>query len=162
MGLHSLETLWLDRVAIETIESGAFQDCGNVTELDLVDVPLKHIKSFAFSGLTSLEKLSIRDIGTYMVETIEPFAFYGMTSVTEIDFNSCFMTVISTNTYTGLPALEILYLSENHLVETIEVQAFNDLPSLKELWIDFNFVLRRIEPGAFYNLPALVELQVFF
>ena len=158
-GLYTADHIDLDWASIHTIHGFAFKDCHSVTSLLLTDTNPKYIKSFAFTGLNSVEELWFyEDFDIEYIKVIESFAFFNMTSLRILDLDHQVFTKLVSDTFAGLPALESLYLHGGYL-EMIEPYAFSGCGNLTHLDLSEN-PLTTISTNAFTGLTSLTELDL--
>jgi Leucine-rich repeat (LRR) protein len=90
-----------------------------------------------FSGLTSLEKLSIKHFKTFTL--IEPGAFKHLTNLIELNLDYNSIETIEPGAFAHLSKLKILSMSFNKLTQ-FPSYCFHELPNLAELKLDYNTI----------------------
>jgi insulin-like growth factor-binding protein complex acid labile subunit len=111
--LHSLKTLELHGLSIHT--------------------SFACLNGELFSGLTSLEKLSIKHSITF--DLIEPGAFKHLTNLIELDLDNNSVETIELGAFAYLSKLKVLSMSHNKLTQ-FPYHCFHELLNLEELILD--------------------------
>jgi Leucine-rich repeat (LRR) protein len=114
---------------ISKIHPQAFQECSNLTELNLYLNQLKCIEANTFQGLAKLENLCL---GCNSLILIDPMAFQNLTKLKELKLHGNKLEKINSSWFEDLVNLEILTLHENSIsrIDSKCFKSFN-VPSNK-------------------------------
>lgn len=178
--LSQLEELNLAHSSIHLFTPGFFLNLPNLKVLDLGYNPfgelpedlfkgLRHLKILNLSGLplssyhflngmTSLEELSMWECDLWALTDL----FRGLTSLKVFYAGQNYIQQIDAlQTFDGMPALEHLDLSGNHLMR-IDNRAFEKLSNLRSLSLAYNRYLTEIPEKTFFGLQKLEELDLSY
>ena len=87
---------------LTSIEVGAFQGLKMLKKLDLSGLPLRHIHSKQFDGMSSLTHLSLRNS---KIHTIEKNSFHGLNRIKSIDLSENSIKNVPLDLFQNLPQL---------------------------------------------------------
>ncbi|CAF0931490.1 unnamed protein product [Brachionus calyciflorus] len=96
------------------------------------------------------------DFHFFKINSLEDDLFEELKNLTQINFNCCCLSQLSSNSFRSVPSLKILQLKSNCL-DFLPVDIFQTLPNLVELDLHFNN-LTDIEENLFSNLSNLTIL----
>ncbi|KAK2141423.1 hypothetical protein LSH36_1103g00011 [Paralvinella palmiformis] len=119
---------------------------------------LRHMKSYGFDGLGSLNELKLE----YMKITIlEACAFCGLPNLKRLSMAYSNAESVNPNTFAGLISLELLNLASAG-IGYLNQSLFNNMTSLKKLILDYNRFSdsRSVSADAFRILPNLTYLSM--
>ena len=125
----------------KTILYGIF---ANEVEGDTLVIPetVKTIRSYAFSGLTTLKEITI----TENVESIGAYAFYNCSGLETVNFNTTKVTGINSYTFYGCSSLSSITLPAS--VTFVDMYAFYNCAELKSINLDH---VELLGTSAFYG-----------
>ncbi|BFZ15769.1 hypothetical protein BsWGS_18807 [Bradybaena similaris] len=150
-GTRNLALLQLDRANIKSIPENL---CSSLTKLKNFD--MHHNKIETLPKMSQCKYLTILNMASNELTSIEGQLFYGMGSLKDLTLSLNFIHSITENTFVGLSALEYLNLAQNQIRE-IHSNAFLPLKSLKDLNLGYN----RIHHLPTAGLISLEALKVF-
>ncbi|XP_072344819.1 uncharacterized protein [Scyliorhinus torazame] len=148
---NRLQLLDLSNNRLEScnVESLAFADMQNLTELKLNKNSLNMLKPPWFSDLTSLNKLHIE---FNKLSYLPPRIFVALARLNQLNIASNVIQYISTDTFYGLYSLSELDLSNNELI-FVDKDAFGPLQQLRHLFLNNNHLVMLAKvPGSVQNL----------
>ncbi|XP_067004524.2 protein artichoke [Anabrus simplex] len=141
--------------AIEKIESGAFEECSNITLLDLSFNKLKNIPRSAFDSITYATEFNL---AYNQFTNLSQIPLHNMTGlkIFNVSFNQ--MSIIPRNSFPKLYELHTVDLSHNNISE-IWNSVFQTLFSLRFLNLSHNS-LESIKGSTFGALHTVLELDL--
>jgi len=142
--------LYLDGNQISSVESSDFSGLTSLDLLSLQENQLSSIESGDFGGLTNLERLLLRD---NQISSIESGDFSGLTNLEHLSLSRNQISSIESGSFNGLANLNTLGLSNNQIL-SIESGSFNELANLNRLEFENNQI-SSIESGDFSGLTNL-------
>lgn len=150
-----LEDIILYKNDISALESGIFDSCKNLNELNVAANKIRLIDDFA---LKYLENLQLLDLSYNFLSSITQEMFSTLRSLRELHLTQNQLKNIEGGTFRNLTRLEKLFISGNELIE-IQPTALHGLKSLTILDAGNNN-LKKIHPEFFRDLSNLEELYL--
>ncbi|XP_034838488.1 protein artichoke [Maniola hyperantus] len=140
---------------LSNIEPGAFQNCNNMTLLDLSHNKLKEINNKAFDENTYASEFQVSyneftDLGQIPIQN--------MTGIKVLNASYNSITTIPKTAFPKLYELHTVDISHNNLSEIFNA-VFQNLFSLRFLNLSYNS-LERIKPSTFGTIPTVLELDL--
>ncbi|XP_017884489.2 toll-like receptor 3 [Ceratina calcarata] len=156
----SFKDLYLAKVnlshnEISKIEPGAFENCVNLTVLDLSHNKLENISKYSFDANTYATELQL-SYNQFTALTQVPL--HNMTGLKVLNVSHNLLHSVPRQTFPKLYELHTIDLSHNNLSE-IHNAIFQTLFSLRFLNLSHNS-LEKIKPSTFGPLPTLLELDL--
>lgn len=146
-----LETVTFTKGSQAYIGRYAFQNCTNLTKLNLAE-GVTSIDRYAFGNCASLPEINI----TKGVTTIGRSAFEGCDSLAKVTMSD---TVTTIDIYAFYNCAELAEVEFGKLVSTIGEAAFKSCPSLESVTIPAN--VEEICKEAFANNPSLTKVTIY-
>ncbi|XP_050295565.1 toll-like receptor 3 [Anthonomus grandis grandis] len=150
-----LSTIVLSKNNISTIENGAFENCANITKLDLSFNQLRELPKRAFDETTYATELQFSH--NYFT-SLEQIPLHNMTGLKILNVSHNLIETIPKKTFPKLYELSTIDLSFNNLSD-IYNSVFQTLFSLRTLDLSHNS-LETIKPSTFGALPTLLKLDM--
>ncbi|XP_050530520.1 chaoptin isoform X1 [Daktulosphaira vitifoliae] len=169
----------LSKNNITLIESGAFENCANITVLDMSYNSISEISKTAFDNITyatiwqlsynQLTDLSQVPVGNMAgikvlnvthnnITVIPKGTFPKLYELHTLDFSHNYIKSISPTVFQPLVSLRYINLSHNSLVD-LKSGTFGTLPTLLELLLGWNS-LKKINAATFIKLSSLSYLDL--
>nr|XP_057915376.1 toll-like receptor 13 [Doryrhamphus excisus] len=150
----TLTQLQVRRNKLKLVDSGLFQPCSNVTELDLAENRIQSISHDSFRALQGLKSLSF----SRNKLTLVPPAIRNLTRLLELDLSSNNITSLGCHDFAELGHLRVLSLYQN-FIRTVKQCVFQDLRNLQVLKLQTNQITRLNDAFKRY-LPNLRQLRL--
>ena len=127
--LKAILYLEIDDKGIKELKEGDFSGLTSLQVLSLSSNQLASLSSNQFSDLTSLEDL---DLGSNLLTGLSSDQFSSLTSLKWLTISYNQLTGLSSDQFSSLTSLKVLSLAHNHLTN-LPLDQFLDLTSLKVL-----------------------------
>ncbi|XP_049875368.1 connectin-like [Pectinophora gossypiella] len=142
-------------ISLKYIPTHALRHLEGLILLDIKYGNIETIHPYAFSNLSSIEEISLRDS---QIKVLEAHAFAHHKDLTEIKLDKNNIIEINRDVFIDLPSLERLFLTSNQIT-TIHDKAFVHLGNLRELEINEN-KLFSLNSETFSGLKKLLKLDL--
>nr|XP_023012445.1 toll-like receptor 7 [Leptinotarsa decemlineata] len=152
-----LARIILSKNKINKIENGAFENCANITFLDLSFNQLANLPKNAFDETTYATELQLSH---NFFSNLSQIPLHNMTGIKILNVSHNFITTIPRKTFPKLYELHTIDLSYNNLTDIFNA-VFQTLFSLRFIDMSHNNLVT-IKPGAFGSLPTLLELDLSY
>ncbi|XP_030759456.1 protein artichoke [Sitophilus oryzae] len=152
-----LTTINLSKNNISKIESGAFENCANMTKLDLSFNSLKTLPKKAFDETTYATELQF----SYNYFTsFDQIPLHNMTGLKILNVSHNLIENVPKKTFPKLYELHTIDISYNNLSDIFNA-VFQTLFSLRTLDLSHNS-MTSIKPSTFGPLPTLLKLDMSY
>ncbi|XP_061777534.1 toll-like receptor 22 [Nerophis ophidion] len=135
--IPTLTTLQIRHNNFNLMDSGLFQLCSRVTELDLAENHIRSISTDSFRAFLVLKRLNLSQNKLSLV----PPAVQNLTSLLELDLGSNNISSLGCHDFAKLGKLNVLSLNQN-LIRTVKLCVFKDLTNLRVLKMQMNRITR--------------------
>lgn len=142
-------------ILLKYVPTKALQHTKSLARLIIKYGNIEKIEAFAFSNLTNLEEIIVRDNNIKILEK-NAFAHHKNVSIISMDIND--IEEINRDVFVDLPSVQKIFLTGNKIT-TIHDRAFVHLTNLKELEIDKN-KLFSLNSETFSGLSNLIRLDL--
>ena len=141
---------------VQIIDEDSFQNCKNLTHLDLKNNKIRQFHKNAFKENQKLNQLLLwfNEI-TELPE--DPFS--NLQKLVRLDFESNKITKLPENIFNPLTGLDVLYLEKNS-IEVLPTNIFSSLKNMTTFWIYGN-KLKIVHADSFGLLPKLIFVQMY-
>ncbi|XP_055844308.1 protein artichoke [Episyrphus balteatus] len=155
--LEHLREIRLHNNRIRRIRKGVFHPLPSLLELHVQKNSIEDIEPGALATLTQLQHVNLQDNQLAVLEDIFPNETSG-SALLSIQLNTNFLNKIHPKTFRRQDHIQIMWLSENHLVR-IDKTLFGDLKKLERAYLSNNLI-RDIERDSFTTVKHLKFLDL--
>lgn len=156
-GLDSLRVLLIGpSFAFSMLSGPVFQYTPQLEQLFAAQVSLLDLPPATMASAPGLTTLTMSSSG---LRALAPSTFASNSQLTMLYLQGNGMVEIGSNAFSGCSALEQLFLNHNHLTSLDDATVFHGLPSLQILELSDNH-LSVLATGLFANLPSLTQLEL--
>ena len=146
----------LDFVMHLQLPKNAFNHFTSLRVITLNGNPLTTLPPKIFSGLTSLQGISLYE--NHQLTTLPSNLFSGLTSLQSIGLGNNQLTKLPPKVFSGLTSLKSISLSDNQL-STLPPEIFSGLTSLQSIWLGNN-QLTTLPSNLFSGLTSLNDIDL--
>jgi len=141
---------------LQIIDEDSFQNCKNLTHLNLYNNKIRQFHKNAFKENPELNQLLL---WFNEITELPEDPFTNLQKLVRLDFESNNITVLPENIFNPLTGLDVLYLEKN-LIEILPTNIFSSLKNMTTFWIYSN-KLKIVHADSFGLLPKLKTVQMY-
>jgi len=141
---------------LQIIDEDSFQNCKNLTHLDLKNNKIRQFHKNAFKENPELNQLLL---WFNEIAELPEDPFTNLQKLVRLDFELNKITKLPENIFNPLTGLHVLYLERN-LIEELPINAFSGMQNMS-IFVIHNNKLKIVHADSFGNLPMLKEVYMY-